>query len=224
MDDPHAIRHPHDALFRAALGDPERAAELLRSVLSPDLIAAIDWTSLRRIDATFIDEALRHQQADLLFAATIGGREALIYLLLEHKSGDVRFTAFQLTRYIVRIWEQFRRDLPNATHLPPILPSCCTTVRSAGSRLETCADSSTSKALRRASSTCNSSSASCSTTSAPATPRLSTAAGSPCRPCCRSCTCSSSGETSTPQNYWSRGAISTVAYSLHRADKNWSLG
>jgi predicted transposase/invertase (TIGR01784 family) len=122
MHEPSDIRHPHDTLFRAAFRDPERAAELLRSVLPDDLAAAIDWPSLRRVDATFVDEELREQQADLLFAATIGGRHALVYLLLEHKSSDVHFTAFQLLGYIVRIWEQFRRDLPEARHLPPILP------------------------------------------------------------------------------------------------------
>ncbi|HEX5053976.1 MAG TPA: Rpn family recombination-promoting nuclease/putative transposase [Planctomycetota bacterium] len=122
MQEPDPIHHPHDALFRAAFGDPERAAELLRSVLPADLVAAIDWRSLRRIDASFVDDALRASQADLLFTANIGTREVLIYLLLDHKSNDDRFCAFQLARYEVRIWEQFRREFPDATHLPPILP------------------------------------------------------------------------------------------------------
>lgn len=116
------IRRPHDALFRAAFGDPDRAGELLRSVLPTDLAAAIDWRSLRHVDGSFVDAALRHQQADLLFTAAAGGSETRIYLLLEHKAEPDRLAAFQLLRYVVRIWQQFRRQHPHAVMLPPVLP------------------------------------------------------------------------------------------------------
>lgn len=119
---PDPIHHPHDALFRAAFGEPERAAELLCSALPEDVIAAVDWSSLRRVAASFVDEQLRHGQADLLFEATIGGQAGLIYLLLKHKSGDDRFCAFQLAKYVIRIWEQARRDQPERSRLPAVLP------------------------------------------------------------------------------------------------------
>jgi hypothetical protein len=93
VDELHAIRNPHDALFRGVFGDPERAGELLRSALPDDVVAAIDWRTLRREEGSFVDEALRGQQADLLFAADIGNRPTLLYLLFEHKSDEDPFTA-----------------------------------------------------------------------------------------------------------------------------------
>ena len=122
LDELYAIHHPHDALFRSVFGDPELAGELLRSVLPAELGSAIDWTAMHRIDGSFVDEALAGHQADLLFAATAGGRPALLYLLLEHKAEEDRFTAFQLLRYVVRIWERCRRENPQATLLPAVLP------------------------------------------------------------------------------------------------------
>jgi len=121
VPDKRPIQNPHDALFRGVFGDPQRAAELLRSVMHDDLPAA-DWSSLERIDASFVDEELRDSQADLLFRAKVAARTCCFYILFEHKAGPARFAMFQLMRYVVRIWEQCRADDPAATHLPLVLP------------------------------------------------------------------------------------------------------
>ena len=122
MDELHFIKNPHDALFRAVFGDPDNAAELLRSILPAAITAAIDWRTLRRVEGSFVDEALRGKRADVLFRAVIGDRVTLIYMLNEHKSEEDPWTALQMLRYSVAIWEQFRREHPDEHTLPPILP------------------------------------------------------------------------------------------------------
>ena len=122
MDELHFIKNPHDALFRAVFGDPDNAAELLRSILPAAITAAIDWRTLRRVEGSFVDEALRGKRADVLFRAVIGDRVTLIYMLNEHKSEEDPWTALQMLRYSVAIWEQFRREHPDERTLPPILP------------------------------------------------------------------------------------------------------
>lgn len=122
MEELHAVHHPHDALFRAVFGEPENTGELLRSTLPADITSAIEWRTLRHIEGSFVDEALRGQQADLLFAANLAGRPVLIYLLLEHKADEDPFTALQLLRYVVAIWERHRREHPEQRRLPPVLP------------------------------------------------------------------------------------------------------
>ena len=94
---------PHDALFRAAFTAPDQAAELLRAFLPKALADALDWPALEHVPATFVDSELRDHHADLLFRTEAGGRQVLVYLLLEHKSADDRWTALQLLRYVVRI-------------------------------------------------------------------------------------------------------------------------
>jgi predicted transposase YdaD len=121
VTDDNPIPNPHDALFRGVFADPQRAAELLRGVLG-EALAGTDWSSLERIDASFVDEELRDHQADLLFRAKVRGRTCYFYILFEHKSGVYRFAVFQLLRYVVRIWEQCRADDPAAKHLPLVLP------------------------------------------------------------------------------------------------------
>jgi hypothetical protein len=40
------VSTPHDSLFRDTFGRPEHAAPLLRALIAPPLVAAIDWDSL----------------------------------------------------------------------------------------------------------------------------------------------------------------------------------
>lgn len=50
---------PHDHLFKFVFGAPEKAADLARSVLSPEVAAQIDWSRLEPARGTFIDPDLR---------------------------------------------------------------------------------------------------------------------------------------------------------------------
>ena len=112
----------HDALFRFVFGEPEQMGELLRGSLPASLARAIDWAALRRVDRTFVDAELQERHADLLFETRIGERQLLLFVLVEHKSGADRLTAFQLLRYVVRVHDGWLKDNPNANALPPVLP------------------------------------------------------------------------------------------------------
>jgi len=116
------VNNPHDALFKAVFGAPARAAELLRHLLPRRLARRIDWSSLRAVDRTFVDDALRFHHGDLVFTARMSGRRAQIFLLLEHKAFGHRLTVFQVAGYTVRIWERWLADHPNARSLPAVLP------------------------------------------------------------------------------------------------------
>lgn len=116
------VATPHDALFKAIYSAPEDAAGLLRPLLPAALTAAIDWSSLRLAPGSFVDDALRHLHADLLFEVHLRGREAFLFLLAEHKSRGDRFTALHLLRYIARIWARWREHHPRARFLPHVVP------------------------------------------------------------------------------------------------------
>ena len=99
---------PHDTLFRLAFGRPSNARDLLRKALPRSIARRIDWRSLRVLDASFIDRRLRKTQADLLFSALLRGRRVLLYVLIEHKSRDDRWTVLQLFTYMGAIWRRYR--------------------------------------------------------------------------------------------------------------------
>jgi predicted transposase/invertase (TIGR01784 family) len=119
------IPNPHDALFKAVLGQPEHARGALRAVVPAVLAEALDWQKLMLRPGGFVDAALSHQHTDLLYSATWhGGGEALVYFLFEHQSTPPTdgLMAHRILRYQGRIWEQWRKDHPKAKKLPMIIP------------------------------------------------------------------------------------------------------
>lgn len=120
---------PHDAIFRYTFAAPEHAGPLLAAMLPPGLARAIDWRALRALPGSQVDRQdsradlrLRRQQSDLLFTAPIGGRPALLYLLVEHKSRSEPWTALQMASYVLGILRALRRRRPRPTRLPPVVP------------------------------------------------------------------------------------------------------
>ncbi|WP_437767224.1 Rpn family recombination-promoting nuclease/putative transposase [Sorangium sp. So ce281] len=112
----------HDALFKAAFSQVEHAAGELRQALPPALSARIDFAALRLRPGSFVDEALKERQSDLLFSASMGEARVLLYLLCEHQSTVEPLMAFRLLRYMVRIWEHHLAEHPGSKLLPAILP------------------------------------------------------------------------------------------------------
>ncbi len=118
------IDHPHDRLFRAVYSNATEAASLLQAAVPQDLRENVDWNSLRLAEGTFVDDALRHSESDLLFDASYGkGKERIqLYMLLEHQSTPDIWMPFRLLKYCCRIWDADLRDDPRRTELRPVVP------------------------------------------------------------------------------------------------------
>ena len=113
------LNNPHDTFFRAAFARPEVATPFFQHYLPPDALAHLDLNTLGLEKDSFIDEHLREHRADLLFSVTgRAGQPVLIYLLLEHKSYQDRWTAFQMLGYVLRILGPHAGD---SKRLPAVL-------------------------------------------------------------------------------------------------------
>jgi Putative transposase, YhgA-like len=113
---------PHDAVFRRVLGEPANAASQLRAVLPAGVVARLDLGRLARVSGSFVDGDLRWRHSDLLFTAPLAGREAFIYVLVEHQSGTDPLMPFRMLRYVVRIWDRYLAQHPKVVRLPAVVP------------------------------------------------------------------------------------------------------
>jgi predicted transposase/invertase (TIGR01784 family) len=116
---------PHDALFRAVLGQPEHARGTLQAIMPPALAESIEWSTLSLRPGSFVDAALGGQHTDLLYAATWrDGRDALLHLLFEHQSTPPTegLMAHRMLGYMERIWKRWSTDHPRAKTLTAIVP------------------------------------------------------------------------------------------------------
>ena len=84
----------------------------------------MDLQSLKLLDGTFLDDALRESESDLLYEVALGESEQRVwlYLLLEHQSTPDPWMRFRLLKYCCRIWEARIRDGDGTRELRPIVP------------------------------------------------------------------------------------------------------
>lgn len=122
-DESDNVASPHDALFFKTFSKPEHAAAELKNIFERALVARIDWDTLIPLSIKFVDAKLTGKYADVLYSVRIGGRETLIYFLLEHKSESDTWTPLQLLEYKTRIWRMYIEDPVNKgkTFLPVII-------------------------------------------------------------------------------------------------------
>jgi predicted transposase/invertase (TIGR01784 family) len=114
------LSNPHDRFFKETFSQQENARSFLQHYLPSEITPLLDFSTLEISKDSFIDPILEEHLSDLLYKVTLyEGPEIHIYVLFEHKSYPDRLIAFQLLRYMVRIWEQ---ALKQKQKLLPILP------------------------------------------------------------------------------------------------------
>jgi len=100
------LPNPHDRFFKEVFGRPETASDFLANYLPPEAADALDLSNLELVKDSFVDSKLREYFSDLLYHVGLrNGEGAFVYVLFEHKSAPDEWVAFQLLRYMVRIWE-----------------------------------------------------------------------------------------------------------------------
>ncbi|MBK8094409.1 MAG: Rpn family recombination-promoting nuclease/putative transposase [Verrucomicrobiaceae bacterium] len=111
---------PHDAFARSMLSDPLHARAFFQGHLPTQLVAAADWSTLALLPSSFVQQNLQQSHTDLLYHVQIGGREVLLYLLLEHQTSVDPLMPLRLLNYISLV---LRRHVDlYGLPLPPLLP------------------------------------------------------------------------------------------------------
>lgn len=95
------------------MGRKDVAQDFLDNYLPHAVFNNLDLNTLTICKDSFVSADRSTFYSDLLYrVSTTGNTEAFIYLLFEHKSNPDRFTALQMLRYMVEIWEQHRDQHP----------------------------------------------------------------------------------------------------------------
>ena len=116
------LHQPHDKLVKSTFSDSDNARAFLKANIPRKLARRIDWNSLTLVSGSFIDPEFAATSSDLLFTAKIDGQPAFLYILFEHQNQEDPLIGLRLLTYMVRIWNDYLRNNPGATKLPPILP------------------------------------------------------------------------------------------------------
>ena len=117
---------PHDEFFKSVFSDLGHARDFLQGVLPPEVVRLLDLSQLSPEPTSFISDALKETLADLLFVCPLQESQAVVAILLEHKSWNSIHPHLQVLRYMVGIWDSdqasgkpFRLVIPILVHQGP---------------------------------------------------------------------------------------------------------
>jgi hypothetical protein len=97
---------PHDDLFKAAFEDPHSAAGLLRSILPPALVAALDWSTIRLESGALRKAEGGERRNDLLFSVCFRDSKAGAYFPIEHQSNPQVAMPLRGLGYTTSLWQR----------------------------------------------------------------------------------------------------------------------
>ncbi len=117
-----SIQNPHDHLFKETFSHVEDAVGFFQNYLPADIGDRLDWKTIKLEPGKYTDETLRGTESDLLYMVQIDNTPTLLYCLFEHQSKPDAWMTLRLLRYILNIWDQYRKQHPKAKKLPPVLP------------------------------------------------------------------------------------------------------
>ena len=115
------IHQPHDKFFHLSLAEPQVVKEFFTQHLPPAVLEKVNLAALKLENTTFIDEAYKKTEADVIYSTQANGVTIYLYVLCEHQSTVEHWMAFRLWGYITRLLEAHRTKHPNDP-LPLIYP------------------------------------------------------------------------------------------------------
>ncbi|MHB1947494.1 MAG: Rpn family recombination-promoting nuclease/putative transposase [Gammaproteobacteria bacterium] len=107
MDINNTPSHPHDYFARKMLSDVRVAREFFKAHLPKELMEIMDLDILELQQRSTINDVRKETVVDLLYKTKIAGRDAFLYLLIEHQSTPDRFMPFRLHKYIINHIEEY---------------------------------------------------------------------------------------------------------------------
>ena len=113
--------HKHDVGYKKIFSNPKIVEELITSFVNESWVKDIDYTTLERIDKSFITEEFIERESDVIYRAHFKDKEVYIYLLLEFQSTVDRFMSLRILRYICEFYEYLVKT-KKVKILPAVFP------------------------------------------------------------------------------------------------------
>ncbi len=111
----------HDRRYKRIFSQPYFLQKLLESFVHESFIKNLDFSTLERIDKSFINADFNEKESDLIFTIHFKGKIIYIFLLLEFQSTVDKLMPIRFLRYIMELYESFR-TVPENGMFPAVFP------------------------------------------------------------------------------------------------------
>jgi predicted transposase YdaD len=115
----------HDHSYKLLFSHAELVTDLIRGFVREEWVQEVDFSSLERVEASFVTQEFLERESDIIWRARWGGERWLyVYLLIEFQSRIDPWMALRVLVYMGLLWQSLARDgeLTPSGRLPPVLP------------------------------------------------------------------------------------------------------
>lgn len=111
----------HDSGYKMLFSSHEMVRQLLTSFVDEAWIHELEFSTLERIDKSFVSDKFEERESDIIYKAGFRGNDIYIFILMEFQSTVDRFMALRMLRYIVELYEYLVRN-HKVKKLPAVFP------------------------------------------------------------------------------------------------------
>ncbi len=113
----------HDTGYRLLFSHPEMVRDLLRGYVPGDWVAEADFSTLGRVNGSYVSDNERQRHDDMVWRVKVGRHWLWVYLLLEFQSEPDRWMPVRMLVYLGLLAQHLIRENELIDgRLPPILP------------------------------------------------------------------------------------------------------
>jgi predicted transposase/invertase (TIGR01784 family) len=111
----------HDSGYKKLFSSHVMIKQLLTGFVNEDWVKNIEYSSLQKIDKSFISEEFAERESDIIYKAKFKGQDIYIFILLEFQSTVDKFMSLRMLHYIIELYEDLIRNHRLKT-LPSVFP------------------------------------------------------------------------------------------------------
>jgi predicted transposase/invertase (TIGR01784 family) len=111
----------HDSWYKTLFSDPHVVADLLTSFVKEEFVSDLDFSSLKKLNSSFISPEFKNREADIIYEVKSRGQSTYIYLLIEFQSTVDRFMALRMGSYVFQFHQEVQK-VSKSKYLQPIFP------------------------------------------------------------------------------------------------------
>ena len=118
------MSHEHDSGYRYLFSAPEMVRDLILGFVPDEWLHSLDYSTLERVDGSYITEDFRNRADDIVWRVKVGGDWVYLYLLIEFQSTVDQYMALRMMVYAGLLYQDIIKQGMVLTdgRLPPVLP------------------------------------------------------------------------------------------------------
>ena len=115
---------PHDHSYKRLFSHAEMVTQLLQTFVDEDWVTQLDFSSLQKVDSSFITKEFREREDDVIWRVKFQDKWLYLYILLEFQSSVDPLMAVRMMGYIALLYQDLANQklLSKNNKLPPVLP------------------------------------------------------------------------------------------------------